>query len=469
MALFTRVLWAAILMQPAFAAQAGVVLTSLYSFPYYGTRPEAGLAAASDGNFYGTTYAGGSLGFGGVFKISPNGAFTNVYSFTNGYDGEYPMAAVLQGSDGALYGTASSGGGEGGRPGQVYAGTVFKISTNGALTKLYSFTGFITIVETDSEGGDPKAPLAQGSDGSFYGTTQIGGSRTNSAVDYGTVFKIDTNGTLISLYSFTNGNDGAYPVAGLVQGANGNFYGAAQFGGISNAGTVFEISSNGMLTGLYSFTNGYDGRYPVAALVQGNDGNFYGTTESGTNGGYGTIFKIRANGTLTSLYSFTGGNDGANPEASLLQGSDGNFYGTTSSGGTNGLGTVFEWRTNGALTSLYSFTGYNDGANPKASLVQAGDGSFYGTTYLGGPNGGGTVFRLMVVPTFQAVTLANGMLSLTWSTEAGKMYQLQSSSDLSSSPWTNLGGAATANGATLSVTEAITNGAQRFYRVMLAR
>src|SRR5665213_2257491 len=367
LALFTRVLWAAILMQPAFAAQAGVVLTSLYSFPYYGTRPEAGLAAASDGNFYGTTYAGGSLGFGGVFKISPNGAFTNMYSFTNGYDGEYPTAAVLQGNDGALYGTASSGGGEGGRPGQVYAGTVFKISTNGALTKLYSFTGFITIVETDSEGGDPKAPLAQGSDGSFYGTTQIGGSRTNSAVDYGTVFKIDTNGTLTSLYSFTNGNDGAYP------------------------------------------------------------------------------------------------------EASLLQGSDGNFYGTTYSGGTNGLGTVFEWRTNGALTSLYSFTGYNDGANPKASLVQAGDGSFYGTTYLGGPNGGGTVFRLMVVPTFQAVTLANGMLSLTWSTEAGKMYQLQSSSDLISSPWTNLGSAATAAGTTLSVTEAITNGAQRFYRVMLAR
>ena len=134
-------------------------------------------------------------------------------------------------------------------------------------------------------------------------------------------------------------------------------------------------------TTLYSLQPFPNGKSPAAALVQGSDGNFYGTTYGGgTNGGYGTVFKISTNGALTTLYSFTGGNDGANPDAGLVQGSDGNFYGTTYGGGTNGAGTVFKISTNGALTSLYSFTGGNDGANPYAGLVQGSDGYFYGTT-----------------------------------------------------------------------------------------
>src|ERR1039458_1637897 len=329
LSLLMRLLGAAALRLPAFGAQAAVVLTSLHSF----------------------------------------GVVTN---------GAYPGAALVQGSDGNFYGTTDSGGTNGGY------GTVFKISANGELTSLYSFTG-------GNDDANPAVPLVQGSDGYFYGTAQDGGTNYD-----GTVFKISTNGMLTSLYSFgsvqdTNGVplDGANALAGLVQGSDGYFYGTTSWGGTNGAGTVFKISTNGALTTLYSFTGGNDGAYPGAALAQGSDGYFYGTTEYGGNTnlnrgyGYGTVFRISANGVLTSLYSFTGGNDGANPAVALVQGSDGYFYGTTYWGGTNGYGNVFKISTNGVLTSLYSFTGGNEGANPGAALVQGNDGSFFGTTFYG--------------------------------------------------------------------------------------
>ena len=207
--------------------------------------------------------------------------------------------------------------------------------------------------------------------------------------------------------------------------------------------------------------------------MQGSDGNFYGTTLSdGANGspgnGYGTVFKISTNGVLTSLYAFTGGNDGAFPQAGLVQGSDGNLYGTTSRSGTySSCGTVFQITINGALTTLHVFGGGSDGANPLAGLVHGSDGNFYGTTYGGGVGGAGTVFRLTIVPAFRAVTLTNSTLSLTWSTEAGGGYQLQYNSDLSSGNWTNLGSPFTATGATLNATNSVTTSPQRFYRLVL--
>jgi uncharacterized repeat protein (TIGR03803 family) len=178
------------------------------------------------------------------------------------------------------------------------------------------------------------------------------------------------------------------------------------------------------------------------------------------------VFQISTNGALTSLYSFTGSNDGRNPHAGLMQGSDGNFYGTTYSGGTYGFGTVFQIDTQGALTTLHSFSGGNDGANPVAALVQV-NGSFYGTT-SGGTNSLGTVFRLTMTPEFHAVTLINNTLSLTWSTEQGGRYQLQYSADLNSGNWSNLTTVVTATGATLSATDSVTNAPHRFYRVMLS-
>ena len=213
------------------------------------------------------------------------------------------------------------------------------------LTTLHSFGVFTNGANGGMPG--PSAGLVQGSDGNFYGTAQYGG--TNGG--HGTVFKISTGGALTRLYSFTGGNDGAGP-NGVVQGSDGNFYGTTHFGGTNGLGTVFQISTNGALTSLYSFTGSDDGGNPSGGLVQGSDGNFYGTTGSGGANQVGTVFKISTNGALTSLYPFNGTDDGANPSGGLVQGSDGNFYGTTGSGGTNQVGTVFKISTNGALTSF---------------------------------------------------------------------------------------------------------------------
>ena len=374
-------------------------LTTLYAFSGTdGSGPDAALVQGADGNFYGTTVGGGNNGSGTVFKISANGGLTTLYSFTGRNDGFGPNGLV-QGSGGYFYGTTYGAGTDN-------SGTVFKISTNGVLTSLYSFTG-------TNDGANPQAGLVQGSDGNFYGTTYHGG--TNNS---GTVFKISANGTLTSLYSFTGGNDGFDPSA-LVQASDSNFYGTTGYGGAytnqhgAGFGTVFKISTNGVLTTLYAFgsiTNAsgeaLDGASPQSELMQASDGNFYGTTGGGGMyggpfGGYGTVFKISTNGVLTTLYAFgsitnASGEalDGANPQAGLAQGSDGNFYGTTYHGGTNNSGTVFKISTNGVLTSLYSFTGTNDGANPQAGLAQGSDGNFYGTTYHGGTNNSGTVFKI---------------------------------------------------------------------------
>jgi uncharacterized repeat protein (TIGR03803 family) len=247
---------------------------------------------------------------------------------------------------------------------------------------------------------------------------------------------------------------------------------------------VFGARAGVVFTTIYSFTNGNDGpTYPLTALVQGSDGYLYGTTSGGgvhanQFGQGGTVFQINTNRVFASLYSFTGGDDGYDPSG-LVPGSDHSFYGTTTYGGSHTnqfggtYGTVFKISTNGQLTTLYAFgtvTNANgeplDGANPQGGLVQGSDGSFYGTTTYGGV-GGGTVFRLTIVPEFQAVTLTNSTLSLTWSTEAGGVYQLQYNSDLSSTNWINLNGPAKATGATLSTTDSLTNGPQRFYRLAL--
>ncbi len=189
-----------------------------------------------------------------------------------------------------------------------------------------------------------------------------------------------------------------HPKAGLVQGSDGNFYGTTEYGGASGSGTVFQMTPAGVLTTLVLF-NGTNGSHPSAALAQGSDGNFYGTTAyGGTNGNKGTVFQMTPAGALTTLVSFNGTN-GSRPVAGLVQGSDGNFYGTTLLGGANNHGTVFKMTTGGVLTTLVSFNGAN-GLSPFAPLVQGSDGNFYGTTAGGngywlndGYGGYGTVFQ----------------------------------------------------------------------------
>jgi uncharacterized repeat protein (TIGR03803 family) len=357
-------------------------LTTLHSFNGGdGRSPEAALVQGSDGNFYGTTVLGGAHLKGTVFKIDATGNLTTLHSFS-GFpgDGAVPFAGLVQGTDGNFYGTTASGG-------AFFQGTVFRMTASGAVTVLHSFNSFF------SEGAFPYAGLVQGSDGNFYGTTLFGGTQFK-----GTVFKIDATGSLTTLHSFSGcPSEGAYPLAALVQGSDGNFYGTTGSGGAHVQGTVFRITPAGAVTVLHSFS-GFpnEGAVPFAGLVQGSDGNFYGTTALGGTQFKGTVFKIDETGSLSTLHSFSGSpSEGANPVGGLVQGSDGNFYGTTAFGGAHLQGTVFNIDATGSLTTLHSFSGSpGEGAVPFAGVVQGSDGNFYGTTALGGAHGEGTVFKL---------------------------------------------------------------------------
>jgi uncharacterized repeat protein (TIGR03803 family) len=355
--------------------------TTLYSFgssPTDGADPSAGLVQGTDGNFYGTTQDGGPYSHGTIFRISPSGTYTNLYSFGGSLtDGNSPVAGLVQGTDGSFYGTTQYGG-------LIGVGTVFRISSTGLYTNLYSF-GYAP------DGFNPYAPLVQGSDGNFYGTTYFGGPR-----GVGTMFRISPGGAYTNLYSFgSSPADGNFPVAGLVQGDDDRFYGTTQDGGTYGYGTVFRINPSGAYTNLYSFGGSpADGNDLVAGLVQGSDNNFYGTTFGGGTYGSGTVFRISPTGTYTNLYSFGSfPADGNGPRAGLVQGSDGNLYGTTFGGGASGSGTVFRISSSGAYTNLYSFgSSPADGNGPGAVLVEGNDGNFYGTTENGGINDEGTVF-----------------------------------------------------------------------------
>jgi len=361
--------------------------TSLHSFGGAdGRDPFAGLVQGANGNLYGTTVLGGANTYGAVFTITPSGTLTTLYSF-GGKDGGNPDAALVQATNGNFYGTTQVGG-------TNNQGTVFKIAPGGALTTLYSFCPL-----SGCPDGLYSWALIQATDGNFYGTTYEGGANNG-----GTVFKITPGGTLTTLYSFCSQSgcpDGLYPQAGLVQAANGIFYGTTSVGGANGQGTVFEITSGGALTTLYSFcsqTGCTDGYQPYAELIQAADGNFYGTTSLGGINGHGTVFKITSGGTLTTLYDFCSQNgcpDGDGPLTSLVQATDGDFYGTTSAGGASGAyGTVFKITPGGTLTTLHSFDS-TDGETPSA-LIQDTNGEFYGTTSGGGTNGYGTVFSLSV-------------------------------------------------------------------------
>jgi uncharacterized repeat protein (TIGR03803 family) len=432
----------------------------------------------------------------------PGQALSTLHSFANKSDGAQPYAGLAQGSDGNFYGTCFIGGSNG-------FGSVFKITPGGAFTLLHSFSF--------SDGETPTAALLQGADGNFYGTTFEGGSN----FDNGTVFQISSNGAFNSLYSFTNGLDGANPYAGLCQGPNGAFYGTTVNGGSNHNGSVFAISSAGALTPLYSFTNGADGSHPYTSLTLASDGLFYGTTYSGGanndgvifqitsagaltplhsfNGaadganplgqlveatpgilygttyaggasGFGTVYSMTAGGAFNVLYAFTNGIDGANPAAGLALGSDGNLYGTTYSGGPSGNGGIFQLTLLGALTPLYLFSGGNDGAFSYGTLVQGSDGDFYGTTQYGGTHNDGLVFKLNALsfaPVITGITLSSGSVNINWTGLPGRTFQAQYAVSLTQSTWISLGAPVTATNGFACQTDPAPSPAQRFYRVYL--
>jgi uncharacterized repeat protein (TIGR03803 family) len=378
-----------------------------------GSGAYVGLVQATNGSFYGTVPGGGANGDGTVFKLTPSGTLTTLYNFcsqTNCADGEFPEAALVQASDGDLYGTTGAGGANGG-------GTVFKITPSGELTTLYNFCSQTNC----ADGANAFGALVQATDGDLYGTTSAGGANGTCTsfgeVGCGTVFKITPRGKLTTLYSFCSQSgcrDGETP-NGLIQATDGDFYGTTGAGGANETcnlsgangcGTVFKITPRGELTTLYGFcskSSCTDGENSVAGLVQASDGNFYGTTfYGGANGNGGTVFRITPRGKLTTLYSFSDA-DGIFPDAGLVQATDGNLYGTTEVAGAVAGGTIFKITLGGTLTTLYDFcsqTNCIDGYGP-GMLVQDTNGRFYGPTFAGGASSGcgagcgnGTVFSL---------------------------------------------------------------------------
>lgn len=370
--------------------------TSLVSFdgangaiPYYGS-----LVQGTDGNLYGTTFNGGVNNDGTVFKMTPSGVLATIYSFcslSSCSDGAHPNAGLVLARNGNFYGATVFGGPQN-------AGTVFRITTTGELTTLHNFCSLAGCVD----GSAPTGGLVQATDGNFYGTTYEDGA--NGAG--GTIYKISPAGVLTTIYNFCsvrNCTDGAASQSDLVQGTDGNFYGIASFGGLGGSGVVFKVTPSGSYTTLHRFcslANCADGGSPNGALVQANNGNFYGTTNKyGLNvagEGYGTVFEITPGGRLTTLHDFDY-TDGCCALAGPIQATDGNIYGVTGTGGTGNGGTVFQMTLTGDLTTLYDFCLCdNDGNDPFAGLLQATNGTFYGTTWAGGTSNDGTVFSLSV-------------------------------------------------------------------------
>jgi uncharacterized repeat protein (TIGR03803 family) len=379
---------------------------------FNGTNGDEGyglLVQGTNGDLYGIA-AGGANNDGTIFKITTAGTLTTLYNFcseANCADGEGPLGLTLS-TNGNLYGTTYSGGANGG-------GTFFEMTPAGKLTTLYSFCA-----QTNCADGNEPSSVIQGSNGNFYGTTYRGGTGCSGC---GTAFEITPAGVLTTLHSFctvtSSGSDcadGSNPNAALIQATNGNFYGTTLSGEDSTvAGTAFEITPAGKLTTLHVFcalTDCDDGDVPYAPLVQASNGDLYGTTNYGGRSNAGVVFEMTLAGAVTPVYSFCSESecaDGTYPIAGLFQGTDGNLYGTTTAGGLEGCGqfdagcgTAFSVSTSGTFTLLHTFcseTDCADGGFPYDGIMQATNGTFYGTTAQGGDSscgqyGCGTVYSL---------------------------------------------------------------------------
>jgi len=358
--------------------------TILYNFGSHNGDPlypedQGVIAQGRDGNLYSSTGVGGTYNLGTAFKITTTGELTVLYNFDDPKD-EYggPSSGLALGTDGNFYGACIYCGENG-------YGTAFKIDPSGELTNLRYFTG-------QNEDAYPHAPPIQGSDGDFYGTAS-GDFYGNG----GEVYKMNSSGSKVTLFEFQHAQ-GAAPVDPLVQGTDGNFYGTANAGGNTSCGgngcgVVFRITPDGRHTVLHDFDVS-DGAYPVAPLVEGGDGNFYGTVpQGGADYDYGTAFKITPSGKFTLLHIFNGYSDGRFPTAALMQATDGNFYGTTWQGGSAKSGVIYRITPNGKFSVLYNFDGTTS-AYPLVTLVQHTNGKLYGDTFEGGAYNYGTFFSL---------------------------------------------------------------------------
>ena len=380
-----------------------------------GANPFATLVQGFNGSLYGITPTGGSssgssscpFGCGTIFELAPSGQLTALYNFCSQVscpDGELPYDGLTLSTNGNLYGTTAGGGASGN-------GTIFEVTPSGQLTTLHSFCSQANCTDGESS----IAGLVEDNGGYLYGLTLHGGANNTCPGGCGTLFQLSPAGGFTTLYSFCSQPDCAdgWAAQGIVLASDGSLYGATGAGGndicTHGCGTIFAVDHRRKLTTLYTFCAQpacVDGTLPVGALIQASNGNLYGVTSYGGSHNSGVIYEITPGGEMTTLYSFCARNacaDGASPNSGLVQGSDGNFYGTTDGGGTYGHGASFEITPTGELTPLYSFCRQSectDGAYPFAGLMQASNGEFYGTTYGGGTDssdctsGCGAIFSL---------------------------------------------------------------------------
>ncbi len=369
-----------------------------------GSYPNSSLVQGADGRLYGTTLNGGAFSGGEIFGVTRDGQIATLYSFcaqANCDDGSEPDGLVLA-ADGDFYGTTFGGGTYEGENG---GGTFFRITPSGVLTTLYNFCA----QPNCADGGGPLLGL-QAVDGNFYGITAGGGNGGCYEGPCGTAFKITPQGELTTLHGFcaqTNCTDGAVP-AGLMLAADGNVYGTTIYGGVGQCsygfyigcGTIFRIARDGAFTTLYRFCEVAScpgGATPYAALVQATNGSLYGTTALGGSDRMGAVFGIGSAGILTALYSFCAENDCPAAPLGLIQATDRNLYGVFSQGGEDSGGAIFNVTLGGVFTTLYNFCSQPhcaDGQQPAAGLVQATNGTLYGTTDMGGVDNAGTVYSL---------------------------------------------------------------------------
>ncbi len=310
----------------AFKVSTSGTFTLLHSFANSktdGGYPTGGMTLAPNGNFYGTTQQGGTESEGVVFQMTTTGTVTILHNFVAGTDGAFPWGPPIMASDGNLYGTTSGGKGNN--------GLVYKVTTSGTYSTIYTFT--------PSVGSYPIAPPTQGADGYLYIPVSLGGLNL-----CGSIVKLSTAGVLQSSYAFPCGSGGSFPIGPLVQAANGNFYSTTQDGGSNGEGTIYQATTGLVVTVLHSFgVNFGDGEYPGAGLLLATDGNYYGTTAEGGTYDDGTLFNTTTGGLYTSLYSF---NNSTNllemaPLSPAFQHTNGTLYGVTEFGGTKNEGTVF--------------------------------------------------------------------------------------------------------------------------------
>ncbi len=446
------------------AAQPQLSITILHSFggSADGQEPYAGLVQGGDGALYGTTFQGGANNAGVVFKVNPDGSGNGpIYSLESNRvspGGLSNPSGLIQTTGGAMYGT--SGHGTNGD------GSVFRINPDG--------TGYAVLYSFDHTFGgaySPTAALIQGRDSFLYGTTQFGG-----ILGDGCVFRISTNGTGFTvLHQFGSAGEVKRPQSPLIQGLDGALYGTTTAGGTSaqggasGFGTVFKLNTDG--TGeavLHNFT-GNDGLYPyTAGLLQGKDGLLYGTTQQGGSVGGGTVFKLNPDGTgFVTLHNFgESPADGQYPNSAMAQGNDGALYGTTEMGGISSFGVMFRLNTDGTRYEvLYQFgVKPGDGKNPGAPLVRAADGGLFGTTKFGGANNLGAVFRLAPSPPFLAalVPLPDKTVRLTVTAASNFVFRIEGSSD--HAHWVTLTNLVNTSGAVQFVDSGASNAPHRFYR-----